>query len=54
MLLQEAGGVVEAPGGEPLQAPLDTTSPVAWMGYANPVLADQIRPLLKRLMEEYF
>ncbi len=54
MLLQEAGGVVEAPEGEPLKAPLDTTSPVAWMGYANPVLAEQIRPLLKRLMEEYF
>jgi len=54
MPLQEAGAVVEAPGGEPLKAPLDTTSPVAWMGYANPVLAGQIRPLLKRLMEEYF
>lgn len=54
MLLQEAGGVVEAPGGEPLRAPLDTTSPVAWMGYANPALADQVRPLLKRLMEENF
>jgi fructose-1,6-bisphosphatase/inositol monophosphatase family enzyme len=54
MLLQEAGGVVEAPGGEPLQAPLDTTSPVAWMGYANPGLADQIRPVLERLMQETF
>jgi hypothetical protein len=54
MLLQEAGGVVEAPGGEPLDAPLDTTSPVAWMGYANPALADQVRPLQKRLMEEHF
>jgi fructose-1,6-bisphosphatase/inositol monophosphatase family enzyme len=54
MLLQEAGGVVEAPGGEPLEAPLDTTSPVAWMGYANPALADQVRPLLQRLMQEYF
>jgi fructose-1,6-bisphosphatase/inositol monophosphatase family enzyme len=54
MLLQEAGGIVEAPGGEPLRAPLDTTSPVAWMGYANPGLAAQVRPLLKRLMEEYF
>jgi hypothetical protein len=54
MLLQEAGGVVEAPSGAPLRAPLDMTSPVAWMGYANPALADLIRPLLKRLMEEYF
>ncbi len=54
MLLQEAGGVVEAPGGEPLRAPLDTTSPVAWMGYSNTGLADQVRPVLKRLMEVYF
>ena len=54
MLLQEAGGVVETPEGKPLSTPLDTTSPVAWMGYANPVLAKQVRPLLKRLMKEHF
>ena len=39
MLLEEAGGVVTDPWGEPLDAPLDTTSPVAWVGYANPALA---------------
>ena len=54
MLLQEGGGVVETPEGKPLCAPLDTTSPVAWMGYANPVLAKQVRPLLMRLMKEHF
>jgi fructose-1,6-bisphosphatase/inositol monophosphatase family enzyme len=54
MLLQEAGGVAEDPWGGPLEAPLDTTSPVAWMGYANPVLADQVRPVLRRLMEVHF
>jgi fructose-1,6-bisphosphatase/inositol monophosphatase family enzyme len=54
LLLQEAGGVVETPEGTPLRAPLDTTSPVAWMGYANPELARQVRPVLKRLMKEYF
>ncbi|OJW13054.1 MAG: inositol monophosphatase [Planctomycetales bacterium 71-10] len=53
MLLQEAGGVVEAPDGRPLDAPLDTTSPVSWMGYANPGLADLVRPVLSRLMEEH-
>ncbi|WP_337174090.1 hypothetical protein [Paludisphaera sp.] len=52
MLLQEAGGVVEQPDGRPLDAPLDTTSPVSWMGYANPALAAQVRPILARLMEE--
>jgi hypothetical protein len=53
LLLEEAGGIVETPEGGPLQAPLDTTSAVAWMGYANPVLAQQVRPLLGRLMKEH-
>jgi fructose-1,6-bisphosphatase/inositol monophosphatase family enzyme len=46
MLLEEAGGVVTDPWGEPLDAPLDTTSPVAWVGYANRALADWIGPVL--------
>jgi hypothetical protein len=54
LLLQEAGGVVETPEGTPLRAPLDTTSRVAWMGYANPTLAGQVRPLLQRLIKEHF
>jgi fructose-1,6-bisphosphatase/inositol monophosphatase family enzyme len=54
LLLQEAGGVVETPEGEPLRAPLDTTSAVAWMGYANAALAEQVRPVLSRLLKEYF
>lgn len=53
-LLQEAGGIVEAPDGSPLDAPLDTTSPVAWMGYANPTLAETVRPILSRLMQKHF
>jgi fructose-1,6-bisphosphatase/inositol monophosphatase family enzyme len=52
MLLQEAGGVVEDPWAAPLAVPLDTTSPVSWMGYANPRLADQVRPHLQRLIGE--
>jgi fructose-1,6-bisphosphatase/inositol monophosphatase family enzyme len=52
LLLQEAGGIVEAPDGRPLRVPLDTTTPVAWMGYANPGLARQVRPVLRRLMAE--
>ena len=50
LLLEAAGGVVEAPGGGPLRAPLDTTTPVAWVGYANPELARRIRPVLKRVL----
>jgi fructose-1,6-bisphosphatase/inositol monophosphatase family enzyme len=54
MILEEAGGIIENPDGSPLNAPLDTTSPVAWMGYANENLASQVRPILQRLMEQYF
>ena len=49
LLLQEAGGVVEQPDGAPLAAPLDTTTPVAWVGYANARLAAQLRPVLREL-----
>ena len=52
-LLQEAGGIVEAPDGTPLDAPLDTTSPVCWMAYANEELAEQVRPILARLRKKY-
>lgn len=52
LILREAGGIVEAPEGGPLRAPLDTTSPVAWMGYANAKLARQVRPVLRRLITQ--
>jgi hypothetical protein len=50
MLLEEAGGIVTDPWGQPLDAPLDTTSPVTWAGYANRVLADRIGPVLRDLV----
>ena len=53
LLLTEAGGVIETPDGRPLDAPLDTVSPVAWMGYANEALAQLVRPVLRQLCEHY-
>jgi fructose-1,6-bisphosphatase/inositol monophosphatase family enzyme len=50
LLLEAAGGVVETPDGKPLRAPLDTTTPVAWVAYANPALARAMRPALKRAL----
>jgi fructose-1,6-bisphosphatase/inositol monophosphatase family enzyme len=52
MLLEEAGGVVTDPWGRPLDAPLDTTTPVAWAGYANEALAGWIGPVLAELVDE--
>ncbi len=53
LILQEAGGVVETPEGKPLRAPLDTTTPIAWMGYANQTLARKVRPILRRLLQAH-
>jgi fructose-1,6-bisphosphatase/inositol monophosphatase family enzyme len=51
LIAQEAGCVISGPAGRPLRAPLDTTSPVAWVGYANPALARRIMPALRRLVQ---
>lgn len=51
-LLQELGGVVEQPDGSPLAAPLDTTTPVAWVGYGNETLAAWVRPVLRAVCAE--
>lgn len=50
LILREAGAVVETPFGRPLRAPLDTTSPVSWAAYANPILARRVRPVLRKLL----
>jgi fructose-1,6-bisphosphatase/inositol monophosphatase family enzyme len=54
LIAREAGCIVEAPGGGDLRPPLDTTTPVAWMGYANEQLARTVRPVLRRVMARYF
>jgi fructose-1,6-bisphosphatase/inositol monophosphatase family enzyme len=50
MLLELAGGVVTDPWGAPLDAPLDTTTPIAWVGYANRALAERIGPALAEVL----
>ncbi len=53
LILREAGGIVEGLDGRRLDAPLDTTTPVVWMGYANVTLARQVRPAMARLVKKY-
>jgi len=50
LIAQELGCVITAPNGQPLRAPLDTTTPVAWLGYANKALARRIGPKLRKLI----
>jgi hypothetical protein len=47
LIAREAGVVIEDPWGARLGAPLDVTSAVAWVGFANPVLARQLAPALR-------
>jgi fructose-1,6-bisphosphatase/inositol monophosphatase family enzyme len=50
LIAREAGCVIESPDGKALRVPLDTTTPVAWMGYANSTLARTVRPALRRII----
>jgi hypothetical protein len=52
LVLQEAGIILESPDGSPMDGPLDTTSPISWVGYANPELAAHIRPVLRAVLKE--
>lgn len=53
LILTESGGIVENPAGSALTAPLDTTSAVTWVGYANPALAKLARPVIQRLLPTF-
>jgi fructose-1,6-bisphosphatase/inositol monophosphatase family enzyme len=50
LLLEEAGVIYEHPLGGFPDAPMDTTSGVAWVAYANPRLAAQARPVLQNIL----
>jgi hypothetical protein len=53
LVAREAGVIVTDECGAPLAAPLDTTSRVAWVGYANAALHQSIEPVLQRLLNSY-
>ena len=52
LLLAEAGIIFEKPDGSVVDTPLDLTTPVAWVAYANEALAELARPVLQRLTKE--
>jgi hypothetical protein len=52
LLLAEAGVIYEHPLGGFPDAPLDTTSGIAWVAYANSALADLARPVLQRVLRK--
>jgi hypothetical protein len=52
LLAEEAGVIVTDARGQSLSAPLDTHTPVAWVGYANAALRAAIEPALQRLLQQ--
>jgi fructose-1,6-bisphosphatase/inositol monophosphatase family enzyme len=46
LIATEAGVIVTDAAGQPLDVPLDVGTDVAWVGYANPALREQIEPVL--------
>ncbi len=46
IIAREAGVIVTAPDGSPLDAPLDIRAAVSWVGYANDALRRNIQPHL--------
>ncbi|MFV1980307.1 MAG: inositol monophosphatase [Rhodothermia bacterium] len=54
LLVAEEGGVIITGGdGSPLNAPLDTTTDVAWIGYANEDLRTRLEPVFQEVLREY-
>lgn len=50
LIAREAGVIVTNPAGQPLDAPLDLTTDVAWVGYANETLRRTIEPVLQNVL----
>jgi hypothetical protein len=53
LIAEEAGVIVTDTHGNPLDAPLDTTTDVSWVGYANEAIRREVEPVLLRLLSKY-
>jgi len=53
LIAEEAGVVITDETGDPLDGPLDVTTGLSWVGYANDALRRQIEPLIKAFVSAY-
>jgi hypothetical protein len=53
LVAQQAGCVVTAPDGSPLDAPLDVTTNMAYAGYANAALAERLQPMVTAVLRDH-
>jgi fructose-1,6-bisphosphatase/inositol monophosphatase family enzyme len=49
---REAGIIVTDEAGRPPSAPLDVSTDLAWIGYANQAIHDQVMPVLRQILVE--
>jgi fructose-1,6-bisphosphatase/inositol monophosphatase family enzyme len=52
LIAQEAGVIITDAAGQPLRAPLDVKTDVAWVGFANGHIRNQIEPLLQAALRK--
>jgi hypothetical protein len=52
LVAREAGVIVSDPAGRRLAAPMDVTTRVAWVAFANPALAAQVSAALRQVLVE--
>ncbi len=52
LVAREAGVVVTDERGGVVRAPFDVTTDLAWIGYANPLIREQVEPVLQDVLRE--
>jgi len=53
LIAEEAGVQITDGRGRPLDAPLDTTTDVSWIGYANEAVRAEVEPVLMRMLAKH-
>jgi hypothetical protein len=53
LIAEEAGAIITDENGQPLDGPLDTTTGLSWIAYANPTLRDRIQPLITQFLQTH-
>ncbi len=53
LIAEESGVKITDGRGRPLDAPLDTTTDVSWIGYANEAIRREVEPVLMRLLADH-
>lgn len=52
LIAEELGIAITSPAGDPLRAPLDCETNIAWVGYANAAIQEEIEPVLLQVLKD--